>query len=89
MVYRLADCSAQRIEHAGEHPQISKMQARILRGLVGDVTRLKDITETTDSFERGELFRTRTIDYKGDEVKTALPRHQTSTTQGDRFCKAN
>lgn len=53
------------------HP-MSELQARVIQGLIEDVTRMKDITETTDSFDWGDFFRTRTIDYKGDEVKTAL-----------------
>ena len=48
------------------------MQARVIRGLLEDVARMKDIPETTAAFEWGEFFRARTIDYKGDEVKTAL-----------------
>ena len=51
---------------------MSELQARVIQGLIEDVTRMKDITETTDSFDWGDFFRTRTIDYKGDEVKTAL-----------------
>ena len=52
---------------------VSEMQARIVRGLVKEVTRLKDIREVTERFDWGDFFRTRTIDYKRDEVKTALP----------------
>ena len=51
---------------------VTKMQARILAGLVEDVARMKEVKETTPGFEWGEFFRTRSIDYKGDEVKTAL-----------------
>ena len=49
------------------------MQARLIQGLTKEVTRLKDIREVTETFDWGDFFRTRTIDYKGDEVKTALP----------------
>ena len=50
----------------------TKMQARILRGLMEDVTRLKEVEEVTETFDWGDFFRTRGIDHKGDEVKIAL-----------------
>ena len=60
-------------EEDGHHQRpVTKMQARVLRGLLEDVARLKEVRETTAGFEWEEFFRTRTIDYKGDEVKTAL-----------------
>ena len=51
---------------------VSETQARIVRGLAEEVTRLKEVREVTEAFDWGDFFRTRTIDYKGDEVKTAL-----------------
>lgn len=39
--------------------------------LLREVTRLKDLLETTVSFDWDAFFATRGIDYKGDEVKTA------------------
>ena len=41
-------------------------------GLAEEVTRLKDVKEVTEVFDWGDFFRTRTIDYKGDEVRTAM-----------------
>ena len=34
----------------------TKMQARILRGLMEDVTRLKEVEEVTETFDCGEIF---------------------------------
>ena len=52
---------------------VSAMQARLIQGLTKEVTRLRDIREVTETFDWKDFFRTRTIDYKGDEVKTAMP----------------
>ena len=51
---------------------VPEMQARIVRGLAEEVTRLKDVKEVTEAFDWGDFFRTRTVDCKGDEVKTAM-----------------
>ena len=37
-----------------------------------DVVRLKELTGKIETFQWGDFFSTRGIDYKGDEVKTAL-----------------
>ena len=62
------DPTLQEQHQADDRPAVS----RILRGLANDVARLKEVKEVTESFDWGDFFRTRTIDYKGDEVKTAL-----------------
>ena len=36
-----------------------------------DIRRLSEITDTVDEFDWAEFFRCRTIDYRGEEVKTA------------------
>ena len=57
--------------HEVEPWKVSEVHTRILRSIARDVTRLGGIEEVTQDFEWGSFFRTRTIDYKGDEVKTA------------------
>ena len=54
-----------------EHWSVSEVHTRVLRSIARDVTRLGGIDEVTHDFEWSSFFRTRTIDYKGDEVKTA------------------
>ena len=53
------------------HGMVSEVRTRILRSFARDATRLGGIDEVTEDFEWSSFFRTRTIDYKGDEVKTA------------------
>ena len=53
------------------HGTVSEVHTRVLRSIARDVTRLGGIDEVTQDFEWSSFFRTRTIDYKGDEVKTA------------------
>ena len=55
-----------RQEEDGVHQlqPVTTMQARVIRGLLDDVARMKDIRETTAGFEWEEFFRTRTIDYR-------------------------
>eukprot|EP00435_Cladocopium_sp_Y103_P054729 s637_g17.t3 len=43
----------------------------ILEGFLHDVHRLSEIKDTVDEFDWKDFFRCRTIDYKGEEVKTA------------------
>ena len=50
---------------------VSEAHTRILQSIARDVTRLGGIEEVTQDFEWTSFFRTRTIDYKGDEVRTA------------------
>lgn len=40
-------------------------------GLIEDVVRLRDLKGSLELFDWSEFFATRSIDYKGDEVKTA------------------
>ena len=54
-----------------EQQTVSEAHTRILLSIARDVTRLGGIDEVTQDFEWSSFFRTRTIDYKGDEVKTA------------------
>ena len=53
------------------HEMVSEVHTRILRSIARDVARLGGVGEVTEFFEWDSFFRTRTIDYKGDEVKTA------------------
>ena len=64
----------QDVRSGADAPPLTEVHTRILRSIADDVTRLKGIHEVTDDFEWNSFFRTRprTIDYKGDEVKTAL-----------------
>ena len=65
--------NARQEEEDGHQLQpVSKMQARVLSSLLEDVARMKEVKETTAGFEWEDFFRTRSVDYKGDEVKTAL-----------------
>lgn len=47
-------------------------QSRCLDVLVEDISRLKSLTCELEGFDWGTFFRTRTIDYQGDEIKVAL-----------------
>ena len=51
--------------------KVSQAAANCLKHLVEDITRLKALTGHLERFEWNEFFKTRAIDYKGDEVKTA------------------
>ena len=80
----------QDVRSGADAPPLTEVHTRILRTIVDDVTRLKEIQEVTEDFEWNSFFRTRTIDYKGDEVKTALQftwkkleEHSASNTSGD------
>ena len=53
------------------HGTVSEVHSRVLRSIARDVARLGGIDEVTQEFDWSSFFRTRTIDYKGDEVKTA------------------
>ena len=48
-----------------------KCQFAVLESFLHDVQRLSEIQDTVDEFDWKEFFKCRTIDYKGDEVKTA------------------
>ena len=61
----------QDVRSGADAPPLTEVHTRILRTIVDDVTRLKEIQEVTEDFEWNSFFRTRTIDYKGDEVKAA------------------
>ena len=50
---------------------VKKIQLACLKGLVRDVTRLKDVSGSFGEFDWADFFRTRTVDYLGDEVKVA------------------
>ena len=50
----------------------SSAQAGCLDVLVEDISRLKSLTGEMEGFDWSSFFRTRTIDYQGDEVKVAL-----------------
>lgn len=50
----------------------SSAQAGCLDVLVEDISRLKSLTGEVGGFDWGSFFRTRTIDYQGDEIKVAL-----------------
>ena len=54
-----------------DQQMMPEARTRILQSIARDVTRLGGIDEVTPDFEWNSFFRTRTIDYKGDEVKTA------------------
>ena len=51
--------------------ELSKVHCRLLEGFMNDVHRLSDLKETVDSFDWKTFFSSRSIDYKGEEVKTA------------------
>ena len=44
---------------------------RILESFLHDIHRLDEISDTVNSFEWNSFFRSRTIDYRGEEVKTS------------------
>ena len=50
---------------------ISTLHGKILKSLLYDVQRICELTDTVDEFDWTSFFRCRTIDYKGDEIKTA------------------
>jgi hypothetical protein len=50
---------------------VTKCHQRVLESFLHDIRRLSEITETVDEFDWAEFFRCRTIDYRGEEVKTA------------------
>lgn len=51
--------------------EVSPFHARFLESFLHDVHRLNEIKDTLDEFDWNSFFRTRTIDYRGEEVKTA------------------
>ena len=51
--------------------EISLFHAKVLESFLHDVHRLDQLGETVDSFDWNSFFQCRTIDYKGEEVKTA------------------
>ena len=51
--------------------EVNPVTKRCLNLLCQDVERLQSMTGTLENFCWDEFFRTRSIDYKGDEVKTA------------------
>ena len=50
----------------------NSIQSRCLKELLSDVERLKDLQGTVSHFDWSEFFRTRGVDYQGEEVKVAL-----------------
>ena len=50
---------------------ISVVHGKILESFLHDVQRICDLTDTVDEFDWTSFFRCRTIDYRGEEVKTA------------------
>ena len=50
----------------------SPVQSCCLKELFKDVSRLKSMTETLTDFNWTSFFRTRSVDYRGDEIKIAL-----------------
>ena len=51
---------------------LTAVKARVVQSIIVEVRRLAVVKEVTEEFEWNSFFRTRGIDYKGDEVKTAL-----------------
>ena len=51
--------------------EITQSHCVILESFLHDVRRLFEIRDTVDEFNWADFFRSRTIDYKGEEVKTA------------------
>ena len=51
--------------------EITQSHCVILESFLHDVHRLFEIRDTVDEFNWADFFRSRTIDYKGEEVKTA------------------
>ena len=51
--------------------EVNPVTKRCLNLLCQDVERLQSMTGTLENFCWDEFFRTRSVDYKGDEVKTA------------------
>ena len=51
--------------------EVTKFHGRILESFLHDIHRLDEISDTVNSFEWNSFFRSRTIDYKGEEVKTS------------------
>ena len=47
------------------------MQGKVLEGFLHEVHRLDKVVETVDEFDWTQFFQCRTIDYRGEEVKTA------------------
>lgn len=50
---------------------VSLFHGKILEGFLHDVHRLSELRETIEEFDWSSFFQCRTIDYKGEEVKTA------------------
>lgn len=51
--------------------EVTLMQGKVLEGFLHEVHRLDKVVETVDEFDWTQFFRCRTIDYRGEEVKTA------------------
>eukprot|EP00438_Fugacium_kawagutii_P035567 Skav229231 [mRNA] locus=scaffold864:277248:282087:- [translate_table: standard] len=51
--------------------EISPLQGRVLEGFLNDVHRLDTIGDVVEDFDWTSFFRSRTVDYQGEEVKTA------------------
>ena len=50
---------------------VSEFHKPILENFLNEIHRLGDVTETVEDFDWVQFFRSRTIDYQGDEIKTA------------------
>eukprot|EP00435_Cladocopium_sp_Y103_P013721 s1034_g3.t1 len=51
--------------------EVSTFHGRILESFLHDIHRLCEIADTVDDFDWNSFFQCRTIDYRGEEVKTA------------------
>ena len=73
------DPTLQEQHRADDRPAVSKMQARILRGLANDVARLKEVQEVTESFDWGEFLSNTYYRLQGrrgeDSVRVLLEEH--------------
>ena len=50
---------------------VNPVVGKCLKNLMADVLRIETLQETVERFDWDHFFKTRAIDYKGDEVKTA------------------
>lgn len=51
--------------------EISLLQGRVLEGLLNDVHRMELVKDRIDAFDWSSFFKSRSVDYQGEEVKTA------------------
>ena len=51
--------------------EVNLFHGKLLENFLHDVHRISELKDTVDEFDWNSFFQCRTIDYKGDEIKTA------------------